>query len=683
MLIPRKVEEVIVTVPKTLYDRVVRELAKAGIFHADEPPREVSKLGSRQYMSLYIRVSEKASKLESYYKALGLDPERKRVRIEARTWEEALERLESQYKSLEEEFDRRLQRLSELEAEEQDLQALKALLEPIQDIDVDIREASDSEFIGYAIGYLPAEKGVGEVERIAVKRGVLAAIEERGELLLVAVAGEPGKVSGFVRDARSLGWTPIVIPEHLPGSPAKAYTAVVERLSKIIEEREKLIEALRARKGELDHYYSGVRGLLQVAKLLASTVFTRTMAVFRGFVDTRDSKKLRRSLDEATGGAYVVTSLGVRRAGERVPTKVELPRFIKPFHKLVEMYGEPDADEIVPTVFVAITMPLIFALMFPDMGHGLLVLLFALWYFKRRDPDWRYILSVLGAASIVTGFLAAEFFGPIGAKLVGLPHLWEKLGFHTPPLAQPTFAVEEGLGPEVSRELLLNIASIALWLGGFMLTLGTLLGVVDYILKGDKIHAVTSRLPMFLFFLSATLPFLATGNVSEAGGILMRALMGGGPMGPMEYFVKYGILVAIVWILIGEPLAAALHGESPKSGLGHAILEVYELFLMVMGNIPSFLRILGLGLAHAGLMLGFAQLYYLIAGSQAIPHILGVIFGGIVYIIGNLMVVALEAIIAFAHSLRLHFYEWFSKFYSGSGVKFEPVKLEGVEIIVG
>ena len=106
------------------------------------------------------------------------------------------------------------------------------------------------------------------------------------------------------------------------------------------------------------------------------------------------------------------------------------------------------------------------------------------------------------------------------------------------------------------------------------------------------------------------------------------------------------------------------------------------MLLMTLGNIPSFLRIMGIGLAHSGLMLGFTQLYHAVAHAEALPHAVALILGILVYALGNLMVAALEAIIAFAHSLRLHFYEWFSKFYSGTGLAFTPVRVTGVKIIL-
>ncbi|NOZ30752.1 MAG: hypothetical protein GXO68_02225, partial [Crenarchaeota archaeon] len=462
----------------------------------------------------------------------------------------------------------------------------------------------------------------------------------------------------------------------------QAYETITGEIERLQKEADSIVEELKSMKKQLDTYYTYIYALKEVARLLANTIFTKTVAIFRGFIDKSDSKKIRSLLDKHLGGAYLILSLGVKRVAEKVPTKVDLPRFLKPFHTIVRMYGEPDADEVVPTVFMAVTFPLIFALMFPDMGHGLLVLLFALWYFRNKESEWKFILSLLGASSMITGFLSGEFFGTLVASKVGLLKFWEALGFETPPLAQATFAVEEHLGGEVVRALLFNTMSIALWLAGFMLSLGTFLGVVDALLKGDKVHAFFSKLPMFIFFFSATLPFLATADAAKAGSILHQAIFEKGSGGVIQAITFYGAVGGILWKLVGEPIGFAIEGESIKHGISEAFMGVYEMILMALGNIPSFLRIMGLGLAHSGLMLGFTQLYYAIAGTSLVPGAVAIVLGGIVYAFGNLMVAGLEAIIAFAHSMRLHFYEYFSKFYSGMGKTFNPVQIPGVEFII-
>ncbi|MHA1782879.1 MAG: V-type ATPase 116kDa subunit family protein, partial [Promethearchaeota archaeon] len=49
-------------------------------------------------------------------------------------------------------------------------------------------------------------------------------------------------------------------------------------------------------------------------------------------------------------------------------------RFIRPFETLINLYGTPSYSEVDPTPFVAITFPLIFGLMFGDIGHGIVLI---------------------------------------------------------------------------------------------------------------------------------------------------------------------------------------------------------------------------------------------------------------------------------------------------------------------
>jgi len=54
----------------------------------------------------------------------------------------------------------------------------------------------------------------------------------------------------------------------------------------------------------------------------------------------------------------------------------------------------------------------------------------------------------------------------------------------------------------------------------------------------------------------------------------------------------------------------------------------------------------------------------------------------ILYALGNLLVLGLESIVAFAHTLRLHLYEMFSKFYQGVGRPYEPLPQPLVRVII-
>ena len=677
LLRARRLEEVLIAVPRSAYDRLVARLVSESLFHVDEPLKELPGASSSRFKLAYAQASERLSKIQSYYATLKVQPAlREGVEVTVSDWVSSFNEYLELYKELDRFFDVRVSRIAEIESTIAELKRLRELLEPVKHVDVDVRVLAESARVQYALGIAPRDI-VGHLAELTEKYGLVSVVEKVDErTVLVGIAGRPESMRFAVPYLVKRGLTIIVIPRELPGRPSEAYRVVVEGLDKLVGEASRIRGELMARVEELHNYYTYMYAFREAFKVLAYSLESRTTMFVRGYVDAGDFNKLVSILREETGGAYMMYRLGFRRGEVRVPTRISLPRFLEPFHRIVQMYGEPDPEEVIPTVFLAITFPLAFGLMFPDAGHGLALLLFALLYLRRRSPDWAFIIAVLGSTSIVTGLLAGEFFGPKVSELLHISSIWSLIGLHVPPLALPTYAVEHGLG-ELVGELLYRAITISLWMASFMLILGTLLGVVNSYLMGEREEMVAVKIPKFLFFSSLTLPFLILFDVREAGSTLGLALLELGGGDALATLVLAGIIVSLVWLLLGEPLISALHGHNVLSGLARSLMEVYESILMAMGNIPSFLRIMALALAHSSVMFAFAYIFDLLASWGP----LGLAAGVLVYIVGNLMVIALEGILAFAHSLRLHFYEWFSKFYIGGGIPFTPISIPGVRVV--
>ncbi len=105
------------------------------------------------------------------------------------------------------------------------------------------------------------------------------------------------------------------------------------------------------------------------------------------------------------------------------PTFIETNEFIWPFQEIVNTYGIPRYQEINPTVFNIITFPFLFGVMFGDIGHGFILLLFALYLCLfsdgiRSNKDsllrvllpGRYLLLFMGIFALYCGFIYNEFF---------------------------------------------------------------------------------------------------------------------------------------------------------------------------------------------------------------------------------------------------------------------------------
>jgi V/A-type H+-transporting ATPase subunit I len=102
-------------------------------------------------------------------------------------------------------------------------------------------------------------------------------------------------------------------------------------------------------------------------------------------------------------------------------------------------------------------------------------------------------------------------------------------------------------------------------------------------------------------------------------------------------------------------------------------IETMETFLSILSNVASYSRLMALGLSHLGLMLVVTTGISGIRDTLASPW--AEIAITIMLVLGNFLVMLIETLVVFIHNLRLHFYEFFGKFYKGSGVPFRQFQL--------
>ena len=344
----------------------------------------------------------------------------------------------------------------------------------------------------------------------------------------------------------------------------------------------------------------------------------------------------------------------------------------RPFETLTRMYGTPSYSEVDPTPFLAITFPLLFGLMFGDIGHGLCLIIAALIgriKFKNRSQDFRnfcWIIFYCGWGAVFGGYLYGEFFGMNEIPLLGIvlePVTLFGITLHNP------------------LDNIMTIFIFAIIVGVIHINIGWFIQFLNYWKQKRKYLGISDSLCKMALLDGGAYLILVYGLDINSWFIY-------------PYPIIFPLLPGLL-LIISKPLGRFLRisylKEESYGGLfGEGSIEVFETVLSVMSNVASYIRLLALALAHIALMIVIQEIIGLIqvptVNNNDIYSVIAFILINIVIVIGlifgNLIVILLEGLLVFLNDIRLHFYEFFFKFYQGAGTEFFPFYLDSEYSII-
>ena len=291
-------------------------------------------------------------------------------------------------------------------------------------------------------------------------------------------------------------------------------------------------------------------------------------------------------------------------------------RAARPFEFLVRFLDLPRSGTLDPTVLMALVLPLMVGAMVGDIAYGALLLGASLFVRRRFGPRSAAVRDLAGVFvagavwAIIFGFLFGEALGDLGHRL-GLPALWFYRG-----------------GADAVEPLLL----FSLALGAAHVVLGILLGLWQ-----------SARLRRRAELLGRGGSLLALCGVFALAAVVADRLSG------------WAVPVAALAIVSGLVLLVA-----PRGALG-LLMGPLDL-IGALGNILSYLRIAAVGLASA----------YLGMVANTLGELGPLWIGIFVAAIFHALNLALASFSPMIQALRLHYVEFFSKFYEDGGRPFRP-----------
>ncbi len=446
-----------------------------------------------------------------------------------------------------------------------------------------------------------------------------------------------------------------------------------------VEELDAKLESLRLKQKELDQslgrtvqdrsdklqkVWTGLRMRELVRTIQGYYRRTERTYLFSGWLPAHKKQEVTEALMEATEGRCYLEWHTPHMGGdpevpEQVPVQMENPPALRPFQSLVENYGIPTYGSIDPTPIVAVFYLAMFALMFGDVGHGLVVLFIGLIgdRLSRKKGKKTMLFPLIGycgGAAIISGALFGSYFGmPL------LPPLW--FDYH---------GIVAGHGGGAgSVKTMSDILLITIYFGIAVIATGLIINWINRIRRGDWIGLVWGNGGMLVGWLYAAGTYSAFYFVGHD----YRQL----PPGPALIF-----LLGIPVLLLGtKPVIEHIqHNRAVPPEQRHSanildmfmewLVELLEIFSGYLSNTLSFMRVAGLGIAHVSLMMAFFQIAEMAASDGRFT-----LWSYLILLLGNALVIGLEGLSAGIQSLRLNYYEFFSKYFTGNGRAYAPISL--------
>lgn len=531
---------------------------------------------------------------------------------------------------------------------EQEIDECKRTIEQVEHFigqDLDFKELFDCKFITPTFGRLPKES-YEKLSKYSDDPYILFFPCTNDEThYWGAYFSPPEQKENIDRIFSSLYFEKLDVPP-IAGTPEnykKQLSQKLENLNAELEKKKRLIDIFwQAEKEKCMMYYSKLEELDSYHEIKRYVYKYHKSFILVGWIPAENEEFFTRQLDGIRSVEYSLSD-GKDELKHSPPIIMKNPPFFRLYEYYVKMYGLPCYNEVDPTPLVALTYTLFFGIMFGDMGQGLLVAIVGALMWKIKKMEIGRILVPCGISGMCFGFLYGSVFGFENALN---------------PVYKALFGIDGKLVEVMDSQTINIIIYSSVAIGFVTIAIVMLINIYSSLKRRDFESAFfgANGVSGFVFYVSLVI------------GLVCQMVLG---ISVMNIFYILGLIVLpLILMFMREPLGKLVSGDKnwkPAKWGEYCVQSFFELFEMCLSyvtNTMSFLRVGAYVLVHAGMMLVVFTLAEMVGG---------VVGYTLIVIIGNGIVMALEALLVAIQVLRLDYYEIFSRFYIGEGRPFKPV----------
>jgi V/A-type H+-transporting ATPase subunit I len=504
------------------------------------------------------------------------------------------------------------------------------------------------------------------------------ALKEKSAILVIASVEDSDKA---LKVLRGFNANPFSIPEGIPQIPAEAYAMAEAKIKELTSKQSTITKQIAKITKKIRRDILAIHEEAQVAKDVLETLRkpggTKNFAVIQGFIPSKMEEKFKNATKEWMSVSEDITDPKLK---EQVPTLFDNKKFVRTFEVITESQGIPRKGEADPTPMIALMWPIFYGLMFADVGHGLLLMGMGLLFkFKGQGnlSRWGMLIAISGASAAIAGVGAGEAFGFHLEYLGPLGGMLEKGGI----LHSVSWLVGIISVAELTFEQVINILKVSLFIGIVHLVWAMILHVKKLAQEGKKFVMFMEAIPSITLYGGIVVIMMcAIGANYDVMNMYSKVHAEAvpwvtvflGDWAQVWIVTRIAVIIVIasmVMMMIGGIMHAKKH---PEDG-GSAANVVMEVFLgktvEALAHTISYARLGIMLLVHAALLMTVNNAFKSLGGAES-GAAMAMIIGG------NLGIMMIEGLIVYIQSLRLHLYEFFTKWYSGGSQPFRQIRPE-------